>query len=1032
VGDIIVTEPKLWEEPVRVEDVDLLGSFLRLRVTGVASGEHEDRLLYPKSRQIKVKRNGSWVDAEFPTNEDLRKEKQVVDLKEGMIVEARKRLWRVDSIDSKRKVATVVSISGRPARHELYLPVEDITPASFPPPEPDRVGTWKYQRMLLQALSFRLVHGTAVLTGLQRSRVIPMPFQLVPVIMALNLPRARLLLADDVGLGKTIEAGLILSELAARNRAHRILIVTPANLCEQWQGIMNRFFHFDFRIMSRRHRRLLERELLVGGNPWVRFSKLIVSMDYLKQEEVLSEALVERWDAVVIDEAHKVAKPHQSVAGPDPTMKRYRMAKKLAEKTDHLLLLSATPHNGYRDTFASLLQMLNPETISSSGSDVRINRSVAKNHICQRRRSDVEQWLRGTSPFPKRDVREIPIDLSREQEQVMERLGELSQHILSVSQADERENRLAQWTVIHFYKRALSSIYALERSIRNRLARAREQGDGMEPGQLGLSEDDIRISVLDADPGDRITEDEVDRRAPRLLFGSKPHFTKEERILESILEAIRLVTPRRDAKLRELLMRTLPECFSRHPRVIIFTRFKDTLEYLEREILRASRRFRALEGARVFTIHGNMSLPKRKDVFTEFKNSERAVLITTDCMSEGIDLQYASNTVIHYELPWNPNRLEQRNGRVDRFGQPEKKVFIRTFVVQNSIEAKILEVIIKKAEKIREDYGFAPPFFGDDLLILDTLKEFGVGAVVQTRLVDFEEQEPQVKYELESPYTADRLREIREDSFYGQTNIDLSQVNERMRESMEALGSAEEIESFVRSAIRLLGGGLEPAGRDGVFSCRLPPELEIDVENAVNGALLVTFDRELGVTDPTLHVLDLQSPVVLELVSHISERVFIRSSDWYGRTSAVGSNEAHAVTAVYHVRYRFTVATNPVTLVEKVCRLGLKVLGDTELDQSEVEIIWSSAPRPHNRTEEEIIEDLDSALHHRRLLPAMMMIGESVRRELVDERKHLKEQLARDGLSGGLEGLDEITLSSMDLVGVTLFYPTLDRRGGTE
>jgi hypothetical protein len=205
-------------------------------VTDLENGLTEERLVHPRAKHIRVLVEGeSWVDAIPPTPEELELLRPETALKEGMIVEARKRLWRIDSIDSRTETATVVSVSGQPSRHELYLPIEDVRPASFPPPDIGKIGTPRFQKMLMQSLGFNLIHGSAVLTGLQRSGVIPMPFQLVPVIMALNLPRARLLIADDVGLGKTIEAGLILSELVARNKANRVLIVTPANLCEQWQ-----------------------------------------------------------------------------------------------------------------------------------------------------------------------------------------------------------------------------------------------------------------------------------------------------------------------------------------------------------------------------------------------------------------------------------------------------------------------------------------------------------------------------------------------------------------------------------------------------------------------------------------------------------------------------------------------------------------------------------------------------------------------------------------------------------------------------
>lgn len=1027
IGSVISS--KLWDKPVRIDNLDLLGDFLKLRVSGLENGFSEERLVHPQAKSIRMLIDDeTWVDAIPPTREELELLKPESTIKEGMIVETRQRLWRIDSIDPQTNTATVVSVSGPQSRHELYLPIEDIRPAGFPPPDLGKIGNPRFQKMLMQSLGFNLIHSSAVLTGLQRSGVIPMPFQLVPVIMALNLPQARLLIADDVGLGKTIEAGLILSELVARNKANRVLIVTPANLCEQWQETMNRFFHFNFRIISKRQRRILERELMVGGNPWIRFPKLIVSVDYVKQDEVLGEALAENWDLVIIDEAHKIAKPHQTTKGSDPTMKRYQLGKKLASSTEHLLLLTATPHNGYRDTFASLLELLNPEIVKGKIPDISIQKNVAMNHVCQRRRSDVEEWFRISdekSPFPASDRKELFVSLSYQHEQIMTELKTLSKHILSVSKDVEKEKRLAQWTVIHFYKRALSSPYALECSIRNRLAKIRQkiENKSSESEMAGLTESELRTSALDDDPGDYISEEEIDARTPKIIFGTASDAKLESQILSSIMDSIKGSKPSNDNKLMRLLRETLPDTLSRSKRVIIFTRFKDTLDYLEREIRLASKKRLALEGTEVFSIYGEMGIPKRKDVFKEFKTSSKAVLITTDCMSEGIDLQYSSDTVMHYELPWNPNRLEQRNGRVDRFGQPSETVFIRTFVTQNSVEARILDVIIEKAQKIREDFGFAPPFFGDDLMILDTLREYGE-YTVQTTLEDFDKVSENKEIILEDPYTNERLKEIQADSFYGQAKIDLSQVQNRMKESIKALGKPEDIEAFVKSAFSLLGGSFKDTNKEGILECHLPSELQDLSEKTDDEKFLVTFNRDIGSTDPDLHILDLQSPIVRELVSKMTEKVYVEGSEYYGRTSAVATTAAEKVSAIFHIRFRFIVKTEPLTMVEELSKIGLSVWSNEGLDDAKTNKLWDSSWKSHGKSEDELLETLEETLHHVCLLQSMTDFAEKIRSRLTTERKELKEQLAKDGLSRGLRGMDDIELSSMDIVGVSLFYPS--------
>ncbi|MDY0020507.1 MAG: SNF2-related protein, partial [Anaerolineae bacterium] len=184
----------------------------------------------------------------------------------GSVIVARQRLWRVDAQVQQVLTATAID-GGEPEQRQFYLPFEAVRPGRLELPDPDRVGQPAAQELLLQAYRLSMLHGTAPLISLQRSRVIPKDYQLVPVVMALELPRVRMLIADDVGLGKTIEAGLIMTELLARQLASRVLLVVPANLREQWQEALEYFFHIPARIISTRHRREMERELPPGANP---------------------------------------------------------------------------------------------------------------------------------------------------------------------------------------------------------------------------------------------------------------------------------------------------------------------------------------------------------------------------------------------------------------------------------------------------------------------------------------------------------------------------------------------------------------------------------------------------------------------------------------------------------------------------------------------------------------------------------------------------------------------------------------------
>ena len=329
----------------------------------------------------------------------------------GSIVELRSRLWRVDDLQGDVLVAT--SIDGAPVeRRKFYLPFEKVRPGKIEPPSSNVVGNYSAQDLLLRAFRLSMIHGAAPLLSLQRSRVVPVAFQMVPVVMSLDMPRVRMLIADDVGLGKTIEAGLTVTELFARQRASRLLVICPAMLREQWKDALDYFFHIDAEIISSSHRRMLERRLPPGSNPWEYYPYLIASMDYAKMAEVKAQVLEQKWDIILVDEAHNMAKPHQSDARQKVEMDRWELLRDLSKRTQHLIMLTATPHNGYTDTFASLLKTLDVGAVTGSDSDPVINREVAKLYVCQRRRSDVETEMSQTgekSPFPQRDALEVYI-----------------------------------------------------------------------------------------------------------------------------------------------------------------------------------------------------------------------------------------------------------------------------------------------------------------------------------------------------------------------------------------------------------------------------------------------------------------------------------------------------------------------------------------------------------------------------------------------------------------------------------------------
>ena len=226
----------------------------------------------------------------------------------------------------------------------------------------------RVENVQIRAYRLSLIHGSAPFLGLQRGRAIPESFQLVPLLMSPDMPAVRLLIGDDVGVGKSVEAGLIVSELMARGAAERLLVVVPAALREQWQETLDRFFHLEAVIMAGHTRPALERQLLPGQSPWDAYRVVVTSIDYVKKR--IGEVLAHRWDAIIVDEIHSAQRP-LVWGGSDSGLQKERwefleaVGKSLNVR--HLIGLSATPHPGHTDCFASLLEVLNPKTVNHNG-----------------------------------------------------------------------------------------------------------------------------------------------------------------------------------------------------------------------------------------------------------------------------------------------------------------------------------------------------------------------------------------------------------------------------------------------------------------------------------------------------------------------------------------------------------------------------------------------------------------------------------------------------------------------------------------
>jgi superfamily II DNA or RNA helicase len=551
-------------------------------------------------------------------------------------------------------------------------------------------------------------------------------FQLVPLLKALRMPRVSLLLADDVGLGKTVEAGLILTELLLRRRVQRVLILTPASLRVQWRDEMCDKFSLPFDLVDRDETHALRRRLGMDANPWRSRSRIIASYHYLRQPDVLDEFLAAcrtpegsphlPWDLLIVDECHNLM---PSAFGDDSDL--CKMLRLIAPQFEHRLFLSATPHNGHTRSFSGLLEILDPVRFSQTDQLREAERGRVHQVVIRRLKREINAR---TSP-PKFCTRLAPhalvLSLSPQEVALSEAFDAFrkSVHTLIATQRSARR-RSGSFAVEILGKRLLSCAVAFADSWQRCKQGLAEVHEAVE-SEVQAAKRNVESETGD----DREAQTRVATAAGVVgawLKGVAPSLQLEIAAIDAAVEGLGLhgygdesalcdpIADSRYAALEQLIERLLQDDAVWHndERLVVFTEYKTTLDYLVR---RLSARFGA---ERILTLFGGMDDVERTDVKASFNNASHSVriLVATDAAAEGLNLQRNARYLLHFDCPWNPSRIEQRNGRIDRHGQP-RDVTIFHFVTDQDQDLAFLSHVIRKADEIREDLGSANEIFDE-------------------------------------------------------------------------------------------------------------------------------------------------------------------------------------------------------------------------------------------------------------------------------------------------------------------------------
>ncbi|MFN0253776.1 MAG: DISARM system SNF2-like helicase DrmD, partial [Kofleriaceae bacterium] len=553
-----------------------------------------------------------------------------------------------------------------------------------------------------------------------RAGVTVMLHQLTPLKRALDLPRANLFIADDVGLGKTIEAGLVLQELLLRNQVELVVIIAPASVCPQWQREMATRFGLGFELYNRAFVQRRRQDRGFGVNPWLTHSRFVISYQTLRRPEyeaplaaMLAEG--ERKTLLILDEAHTAAPASSSrYAVPSDTT---RVIQQLAPHFDHRLFLSATPHNGHSNSFSTLLSLLDRQRFTRG---VKPDPRALEQIMVRRLKSDLRA-LDQADGFPEREVLALALATKDAPEIELARL--LAEYTALAAPSSGRDRLV----FVNLQKRLLSSINAFARTMEAH-ARSLGLGDGV-PDE----EPQRQIDPIDDDED---VDDEVRDIAEVAADGARarrlPTIPDARALVTSMLQLARRHREVPDAKLMALLgwIRThqcaaagIPEAGKKalgwnDRRMLVFTEYGDTKNYLVDQLTRALGHTE--DGhERVMTFHGGMSDAQREIVQRAFNGSPAEhpvrILIATDAAREGLNLQAFCADLFHFDVPWNPARMEQRNGRIDRALQPAKVVRCHYFVYDHRPEDRVLETLISKSATIQKELGSLAAVVLDDV-----------------------------------------------------------------------------------------------------------------------------------------------------------------------------------------------------------------------------------------------------------------------------------------------------------------------------
>jgi superfamily II DNA or RNA helicase len=848
----------------------------------------------------------------------------------GSLVKARGREWVVLP-ESEPDLLVLRPLGGSDDDIAAVFPFEPVEEARFAPPEPADLGDQRAAGLLRTALRVGFRSGAGPFRSLAGIAVEPRAYQLVPLLMALRQKTVRMLISDDVGIGKTIEAGLIASELLAQGEATGLAVLCSPALAEQWQQELRSKFGIDAELVLSSTVSRLERGLDLGQSLFDRYPNVIVSTDFIKSPRHRDDFVRHCPDLVIVDEAHTCVAADDTSASAQNQL-RYELLRRVAKDAErHLLLVTATPHSGKESAFRNLLGLVRPE-LAEVNLESEAGRKLLAPHFVARKRADVRQYLTKEdgladdslaerTAFPSdRYFKDETYKLSPEYRALLDdAIAYAGERVEEAGSKGNREARIAWWSAIALLRSLVSSPRAAAQTLTTRsaaaIAASAEEADKLGAPLNSDAADSDAMEGMDVAPGA-----ETDEGTNEAANESKP----KSRLAELAERAQQLEGPEKDLKLKALI-KHLRALLADGYNPIVFCRYIPTAKYLADQLENdPEKKKRGPLGSKtvVKAVTGELS-PQQRIERIEALAAEagqdaaaRRVLIATDCLSEGVNLQHHFDAVLHYDLAWNPTRHDQREGRVDRYGQRRDEVRVITlYGDDNGIDGKVLEVLIKKHRQIKKDLGIS-------VSVPDELSTGVTDAIVEWLLMRGREDQDALfsadafrvnKEKLENDWNSAAERERASRSRFAQRSVHPEEVAREVASIRQALGDTGEIRTFVRESLGALNAVLRDNGEDFTAQVGGTPAGLRDALGSAVGSEVIEKDREIPFrTDPAVArgeaALVRTDPVVGALASHVLNAALDSRAEGARPARRCGVITTDAVstrTTLLLVRYRF-------------------------------------------------------------------------------------------------------------------------------